>query len=257
MTPSTIKSKTRRFCVRAGVVLFWLLVWQAAAMAIGQEILLVSPLRVMQTICVIALTEHFWFSIFSSFFKILCGYLLALLLGTLFAGVSYVSHVVRELLYPLINVMKSTPVASFVVLALLWIRSENLSVLISFLMAFPIVYQNLSEGLDQTDRKMLEMASVFCMKGVRRVLYIYIPSVSPFFVSAASLSVGLCWKSGIAAEIIGIPKTSIGGALYQAKLFLSTGELFAWTLVIILISIIFEKTVLTLLRAARRRLERM
>ena len=144
--------------------------------------------------------------------------------------------------------------ASFVILALVWIKARNLSVFIAFLMAFPIAYTNLLEGLSAVDSKLLEMAKVFRVGKLRQLLYLYLPQLWPFLVSAASLSLGLSWKSGVAAEVIGLPRDSIGEQLYQAKIFLATDELFAWTLVVILISMAVEKLLLVLLRWAGRRI---
>ena len=99
-----------------------------------------------------------------------------------------------------------------------------------------------------TDKKMLEMADLFSVKWYKKFKYVYIPEIMPFFVSACSVGLGLCWKAGIAAEIIGIPLGSIGEKMYEAKLFLNTSELFAWTVTIIIISISFEKLFIKLIK---------
>ncbi|MCI8443034.1 MAG: ABC transporter permease subunit [Provencibacterium sp.] len=253
MTHFTTRAKKR--LLRIGAVLFWLLVWQLCSMMIKQEILLVSPVSAFLSLLQLAKTGSFWSSIAFSFFKIFLGFLLSLGAGTLLAALSCRFSAVAILLQPAVTVMKATPVASFTILALLWIRSQNLSVLVSFTMAFPILYSNLCEGILCADRELLEMAQVFHMSFWRQLSYIYLPAIFPFFISAVSLSVGLCWKSGIAAEVIGQPAGSVGGALYQAKVFLATRELFAWTAVIITVSLLFEKAVLHLAALARRQLE--
>ena len=137
--------------------------------------------------------------------------------------------------------MISTPVASFIILCLIWIPSKNLSVFISFLMVLPVIYTNILEGIRQTDSKILEMAKVFQVNPERRIRYIYVSQVLPYFLSACRLSLGMCWKAGVAAEVIGVPSGSIGEKLYNAKIYLNTPDLFAWTIVIIVISFVFEK----------------
>ena len=149
------------------------------------------------------------------------------------------------LLAPVVTVMKSVPVASFIILCLIWIPSRNLSVFITFLMVFPAVYTNVCQGIRETDRELLEMAQVFQVSFGRKVRYIYISQAAPYFQAACRLALGLCWKAGVAAEVIGIPGGSIGEKLYHAKIYLNTPDLFAWTIVIIGISVLFEKLFLT------------
>jgi len=145
------------------------------------------------------------------------------------------------------------PVASFIILAFLWIDTKNLSILISFMMVVPMIYANVLWGLKATDAKLLEMAEVFHLSLLKRIIAIYIPSVTPYFISAVTIGLGFCWKAGIAAEVIGIPSGSIGERLYEAKLYLMTKELFAWTIVIIIISVLFEGLVMLLIRPLQRK----
>ena len=164
---------------------------------------------------------------------------------------------VAQELWPVMSVIKSTPVASFIILCLIAMSSKNLSVFISFLMVLPIVYTNVLQGLLATDRKLMEMAGVFKMSWFTQLLYIYLPQVKPYLISACSLSLGIAWKSGVAAEVIGIPDGSIGERLYQAKVYLNSPELFAWTVVVIAVSIAFEKIFMLLLRQMYTGLEKL
>jgi NitT/TauT family transport system permease protein len=233
-------------------VLFWIIIWQAASMIINKEMLLASPFAVMSALFHLIFEKVFWSSILNSFLKITLGFCFAILFGVLFAVLSYCSNFFRELISPLIKITKATPVASFIILALLWIQSDNLSVLISFLMVLPVIYTNVLQGLNLTNQKLLEMAKVFRIGLAKKIRFLYIPAVMPYFVPACSLGLGFCWKSGIAAEVIGLPKNSIGEKLYEAKLYLMTKELFAWTIVIILISVIFERLVIWVLHLAQK-----
>ncbi len=243
--------------IKIAALLFWLVVWQSVSMVIGQEILLVSPVSVVVRLAELAGTPDFWGSVWFSFIRIASGFFLALIVGTVSAVLSANLRTVRILLAPLVSAVKSTPVASFIILCLIWVDSRNLSVIIAFLMVYPVVYINMLQGIDSADRQLLEMADVFQIHGMHRVFYIYTPQMMPYFLSACTLSLGLCWKSGVAAEVIGIPSGSIGEKLYQAKLFLSTADLLAWTLTIILVSTLFERLFLFLVRKIFRRIERM
>ena len=226
-------------------------------MALDQEILLVSPISVIVRLFSLMTTLPFWESIWFSFIRICSGFLAAVIAGTLLAALSVRFRRISELLAPLMLAVKAIPVASFIILVLIWIPSRNLSVFISFLMVLPVIYTNVLDGIRSANADLLEMARVFSITVWRKIRYIYIFQVFPFFRSACTISLGLCWKSGIAAEVIGIPDGSIGENLYQAKIYLNTPDLFAWTLVIVLISLGFEKLFLFLLDLGCSRLERM
>jgi len=237
-----------KYVTTVAVILFWLIIWQFCSNRIASRILFASPLQVLEALWQLVRSKSFWEAILFSTQRIACGFFLALLCGILLAVLSAASHVFRLLLTPLIRLMKAVPVVSFVILALLWIKSTNLSVLIAFVMVLPVIYTNVLQGIDNADKKLLEMASVFRMSFLNKIRYIYIPATLPALVSACSVSLGFCWKSGIAAEVIGLPTGSIGEKLYEAKLYLMTGELFAWTAVIVFVSVVFEKLVMLLIR---------
>ena len=226
----------------------WIIIWQLVSMWLKQEILLVSPVSVIKRLTELIMMEEFWKSVAFSFGRIILGFFLALILGTILAALSCGFFAVEMLMEPLITVVKATPVASFIILCLIWIPSRNLSVFISFLMVFPVVYTNILEGIRQTDKQLLEMADSFGAGLMKKVEFVYLSQVQPYVVTACKLGLGLCWKAGIAAEVIGIPTGSIGEKLYKAKVYLETPDLFAWTIVIIVVSVGFEKLFMFILR---------
>jgi NitT/TauT family transport system permease protein len=189
--------------------------------------------------------------------RISIGFILAVLSGVVLAAASARFKKIEEFLAPAILVIQATPVASFIILALIWVSSRNLSVLISFLMVFPIIYINVLSGIRSTDIKLIELADVFNISKYRRIVFIYVSQVLPFFRSAALVGLGLCWKAGIAAEVIGIPSGSIGEKLHTARIFLATPDVFAWTLTIILISVVFERLFMLVIHLLVHRLERL
>lgn len=238
-------------------IIFWLAVWQIAAMALDQKVLLASPLSVAERLIELIPNADFIQAVMFSMLRILGGFFIGLAIGTALAALSGKVTIIRHLIAPLISAMKSIPVASFTILALIWISSENLSVLISVLIAIPIVYSNMLEGADSLDPKLKVMAKVFQIPAGKRFFGIYMSQLLPYFRSASKLAMGLCWKSGVAAEVIGIPDGSIGEKLYMSKIYLETEDLFAWTLIIIILSFICEKLFMLLVDLIVRRVERM
>lgn len=182
--------------------------------------------------------------------------MIALCVGAALAALAARWRGLAALLEPPLLLIRSTPIASLTILILMWVGSRNLSVIVSFMMVLPVVYLNTLTGLRAVDPKLREMTEVFRFSPIKRLRYLILPTVFPFFRAAVSAGLGFCWKSGVAAEVIGIPGNSIGEKLYLAKIYLNTGELFAWTVVIILISFLFERLVLMLLRWAETRLTR-
>lgn len=246
--------KQKQLFRRVGAVVFWLAVWQCAAMAVGQEVFLVSPLQALHTLFGLLPRKEFWQRVCFSSGRILLGFALGTGVSAVLAAAAESCPAAETLLAPVMQLVKATPVASFIILALVWVRGSSLSVLISFLMVLPVMYSAVRTGIESADPQLLEMAQVFRLPLGRRLRAVWLPAVLPAFRQGCSVALGICWKSGVAAEVIGLPDGSIGDALYRAKITLSTGELFAWTFVIILLSVGFEKLFLALLRHAEKAL---
>jgi NitT/TauT family transport system permease protein len=244
-----MKSAAVRF-KNTGMILFWLLLWQAASTALHNNIILVGPLEVIHSLLFQAFTVEFWKTIAFSFGKISLGFFLAFMAGIITGGAAYHFPLLEEFLQPPVLFLKSVPVASFIILALIWIGSENLSLFISFLVVFPMIYIHTMAGFRSADKKLLEMARVFRIPPFKKLCYIYRPALLPHLISGCNVALGMSFKSGIAAEVIGVPGHSIGERLYMAKIYLSTADLFAWTLVIVLISAAFEVLFLWVLSLA-------
>ncbi len=223
------------------------------ASILDQPILLVSPVDVVVRLGHLVVTVDFWTSVGRSFARITLGFLAGVIAGLLTAGAAAATRIAEELLAPLMSAIRSTPVVSFVILVLIWFGSARLTSVVSFLMVVPIIYANVLEGIRRRDVTMLEMAQVFAVPWPRRFRAVDVPEVLPYLVAGCRSSVGLAWKSGVAAEVIGLPAGTIGERLYQAKIFLSTADLFAWTLVIVLLAFAVEKVIVALLDRAGRR----
>jgi len=254
MPISTTRKKRR---IRLWAVIIWLAVWQAAAMIAGRDFLLASPLKTAACFFRLACTGEFYLSALYSLIRIFSGFLLGTAAGLLSAFLSVRFRRVKELLAPLQAVLRAIPVASFVIAALIWLSAKNLSILISFLIVFPQMYGGMASEFERRDPKMIEMADIFRMKGLKRAVYVYALPSAKGFESLCAACIGLAWKSGVVAELIAIPDGSIGEKLYQAKVYLMSGELFAWTILIILLSAACTFLFKMLIRLAVKTIERI
>lgn len=218
-----------------------LLLWQGAATLLKQPLLLASPYQVGVRLLALVRTQDFWLRILQSAGRISSGLMLGIGIGVLFAALAARSSALQTLFEPYFSVLKSIPVASFIILALMWLRARQLSTLISMMVVLPLIYFNALQGFLAPDKRLLEMARVFHFSYVDSLRLIRLPALLPFLRGALQSAVGMAWKSGIAAEVIGLPDGTIGEKLYDAKIYLSTADLFAWTAVLILLSAIFER----------------
>lgn len=235
-----MKNKFKRICI----FVMWLLIWQIAATLIDNDILLAGPVEVGKTLGKLLVEKEFYGICMASAGRILAGFLLAFAGGILAGALSYAFPFIKEVLEPVLAVMKSIPVASFVVLLLIWQGAENLSVWISFFVVLPNACVSTRNGLEAVDPGLLEMAEVFGVRGIKRLIYIYRPALVRFLFSGMEISMGMAFKSGAAAEVIGVPGFSIGERIYMSKIYLDTAGLFAWTAVLIAWSFVAEKLVL-------------
>lgn len=231
------------------IVTGWLLIWQLLSFCIGNHILLVGPAETFATLLKLLQQGEFWGACLGSFLRIVLGFLAGTILGILLAAVSSRFRLMEEILAPPMALMKAVPVASFVVIFLIWWGSAQLATAISFCIVLPNLYINTLEGIKSTDEKLLEMAQVFGLPMWNRFFYIYRPALKPFWDSAIKLAAGMSWKSGVAAEVIGLPEYAIGEQLYMSKIYLDTAGVLAWTLVTILLSVGFERTLMWLWRS--------
>lgn len=225
----------------AAVLLCWLAIWQAACLAVGQELLLPSPWGVFRRLLELASGADFRATVAGSLARILSGYLSAVLWGTLLALLTARWRLLYAFFSLPMNVIKATPVASFVILALVWISGRRLSAFVAFLMVLPMVWSNVHQGIVSADRGLLEMARVYRLSRWRTFRAAVLPSALPYFLSAVRVGAGFAWKAGVAGEVIAIPRAAIGTELYRAKIYLETADLFAWTLVVILLSVALER----------------
>lgn len=222
------------------VSLLWLAVWQLSAAAVGQELLIPYPKAVVLTLAELSSTAEFWRAVFFSMLRITAGYILGVTAGTVGAVLSARFSIFNAVFSPILHLIRAVPVASFIILALVWIKSAYLAVFISFLMVLPIIWTTVQSGIEGIDKKYLEMAEIFKIPPAKVLFDIKIPFVMPSFVASATAALGFAWKSGVAAEVICRPANSLGKLLQDAKLYLETPRVFAVTATVVLLSLLLE-----------------
>lgn len=233
--------KIKKILMGALAALIWIAVWQIIYLIVDREVLIASPFDVFKRLFELIITKAFWIKTINSLIAVLQGYIYAVVIGVVLSVITSYSTFLYSLFKPLLNVIRATPVVSFIILALVWMNKSNVPVFISFLMVLPIVWSNMMTAISEIDKNLLEMAKVYKLPKAKILFKIYIPGVMPMFINSVTSGLGFAWKSGVAAEVISTPKNSIGTELYNSKVYLETIDLFAWTVVIIILSIILEK----------------
>ncbi|MGM9605934.1 MAG: ABC transporter permease [Oscillospiraceae bacterium] len=231
-------------------LVFWLVVWQLAAWVVGKDLLLPGPWTVLKTLAALVVTARFWQITALTLVRIFAGMLAGAALGTLLAVLTCASVWCDRLLSPLVKVIRATPVASFILLVLLWVSTGRVPGVISALMVLPVLWGNVSKGIRETDQQLLELAAAYRFGRGRTLKLVYIPSVAPYFTAGVETGLGLAWKAGVAAEVLCRPKLAIGTQVYFSRTYMETPDLFAWTLVVILLSFLVETVLVRLLRKA-------
>ncbi len=250
-------TKNRKdFFIKGLSIIFWIIIWQIASKRINENMILASPLKVFNEILNSLFEKSFWERVIFSYFRIMTGFFYAISLGIVAASLSYKFKIINILLNPLISIIKSVPTAAIIILFLIWTKVENLSVMIAFFMTFPIIYVNILKGLKEVDENLIEMAKVFRITSIKKIVYIYISQITPYFESGGINALGIAWKSGIAAEVIGLPDNSIGEALYESKIYLNTESLFSWAIIIIILSFLSEKLFIYAVKFVKGKIER-
>lgn len=246
------QSGARRFARKAGIIAFWLAIWQLLDVIIDNRLVLAGPIRVAQALVEQIGQPDFWVICGASFGRIALGFLLSFVVGFLLALVSCRHRLFRDFVDPIISLLRTIPVASFIILLLIWVGNQALTVFLAFFIVLPLIYTNMVTGFESVDRQMLEMARVYGLSRWRTFLYIYRPAFMPFLMSSTKISLGMTWKSGIMAEVLATPKPSIGKEMATARTFLDTPDLLAWTVVVMVLSFLFEKAFMELLKRTNR-----
>lgn len=222
-------------------IIILLIIWKLSSILIGADIILPAPERVLISLFSIFTSAAFVKAFLNTLLRGLIGFLLSLGSGLIIGISAGLFKPFKHFVKPIISIIRSTPVISIILLALIWFNTTNVPIFVGFLMAFPIVCGSIIEGINTVDPKLIEMANIYKIPLGKQVFKIYIPALTPFIISGASMSLGIIWKVVVAAEVLSQPKFGIGTSLNEAKAFILTEEVFAWTVIALLLSFITEK----------------
>lgn len=242
-----MERERKNFIKNLLATLFWVAAWHILAICVGNPLLLPTPVQVLLRLWELMATADFWHITAASLGRILLGAVSAMVLGAALAVLTTASSLADSLVAPLMTAVQATPVASFAILVLIWLDRDYVPVLICGMMVLPVVWSNVCAGIRETDPQLLELAKVYRLPRRKVLQRIYVPSVLPYFRAACSSALGLGWKAGIAAEVLTVPKASIGRMISESKLYLLTEDLFAWTLAVVLLSLLLQKLMLHML----------
>lgn len=233
-------STTRNSLITALSIIAMIIIWYLLALGFGKEYILPTPLKTGHELLRIISSASFWPTVLATVSRGLLGFLIALGLGIVTGIIAGASKPVYWLLQPWVAVIRSTPVMSVIILAIIWFESDTVPVVVTFLMLFPIIYGNVVAGIKNINRELLEMAKMYKVKTWRIVAELYFPSMMPYLLAGAATAMGIAWKVIVAAEILSQPTLAIGTSLMAAKINFATAQVFAWTVVAIVISFVFE-----------------
>lgn len=247
------RKRLKKFGLVLACLAFWLAVWTVCSLWVGLELFLPTPWAVLNSLLALLPTAEFWRIVLMSFWRVICGYLPGVALGTVGGVLTAKIKVLDVLFSPPLTVIRATPVSSFIMLFLLFLGRDSTPTFIVFLMVLPIVWANVAEGVKTVDPSLKEVCRLYRIPTGRRWRILYLPHCLPYFSAGALTSLGLAWKAGIAAEVLCTPNHSIGKQVYDAKVYMETAEVFAWTLVVILLSLALEKLLKYCLERRNRR----
>lgn len=241
-------NRVNKIVKKIAVAAIWLIIWQISATVVKQEILIPTPLSTLKALIALSGQTEFYFAVFISLFRVIAGFVLGVITGVAGALLSNRFKLFDEIFSPILKIIRAVPVASFIILALVWFHSSTLPIFIAFLMVLPMIWTSVKDGLYNIDKKYLELAKIYRLSSIKTFFHIKLPFILPSFISTSLTALGFAWKSGIAAEVICRPDHSLGDMLQDAKVYIATPDVFALTAVVAALSVLLEFIIKRLVR---------
>ncbi len=239
---------TKEAALGITVFIFWIAVWAIGALIVGDSYFLPSPLDTLKALFLLLKEAYFYKVILASLLRVLLGLFLGVSVGVLLATLCNLSSTLRSFVSPIISIFKAMPVATFILILWVIMWGSKLTVFIGFMMVLPIIYQNTLDGFDSIDKGLREAAVIYELSFFKKLRLLYFPTILSYLAPALVTSIGLAFKSQIAAEIIAYTHNSIGQYIFDANYNLNTEKVFAWAVVIVIFSISLESLTKFLVR---------
>ena len=225
------------------VCLAWLVLWEVASLVVASDLLLPGPVTTAVALGGMLGEGKFYLNVLATLARVVISMALSFAVGMVLAWAAYRRDGIRVMLAPVISLLKSVPVMAIIIYVILIASSDWVAIIVCFFMCLPIVYTNVLAGLNSVSKEHLELAEVYGLDSKQTLRLVYIPEIRPSMNSALSLVCGISWKAVIAAEVLSIPKFSLGYPMLNAKYYLETPELVAYIVVIVAASMVFERIV--------------
>ena len=238
---STTKNNFKKIIKILLIIIFWIGVWEIFSIFVNNNFLLPSVQKTAEELKAILISTSSYKIMLLTLLRVGLGFSLGVILGVFLGIVCQRIHLLDEIISPALLIIKSTPVASFIIILWITMSGNALSVFIAVLMVMPIIYQNVSDAYSSIDVNLSEVCDVFKFSKAKKFKLLVLPAITAYLVPAVITSLGLAWKAEIAAEIIAYTKSSIGQQINDAKFYMNTPRVFAWTIIVIVFSLIFEK----------------
>lgn len=231
----------------AGAFLLLLILWHCLATALENEIILPYPIDVVKTMLNQLQNHWFYTALLHTLIRIICGFLLALIIALLTAFLTYLYPWTADLLYPVLLLTRSIPNISYILIVLFWCSPQTSVIVISFLILFPTIYSTLYQGLNECPKAYLDVMKIY--PGSKRfdIFHVYLPYLRPYLYTASTFGLSLALKVGIMAEILGQASDGIGRQLNICRSNLDMAGVFAWTVWIITLLFLLDH-LLTLIK---------
>lgn len=236
-------SITKNKIITIASIIFLICLWSTGSLILDSELILPSPAKTFISVYEIFIQPDFLGVIGATILRGLIGFIISFFLALVLGIMAGLNSAFHAFLNPILVTIRSTPVISLILLALIWFDVNQVPVFIALLTMFPFICVNIIDGIRNVEGDLIEMAKVYKVNSKSIVKDIYLPAISPFIFSGASSAMGFGWRAIIIGEVLSQPKYGIGTFMQNAQTYLLVDKVIGWTIIAIMLSYIFENII--------------